>query len=71
MALEGNGERALELFDDILNQGVKPDEVVFVAVLTACSNVGLLEHGRNISCQCSWSMAFSLILFITVAQSIY
>ncbi|KAM5552763.1 hypothetical protein ABKV19_025131 [Rosa sericea] len=29
-------------------QGVKPDEVVFVAVLTACSHVGLLEQGRNI-----------------------
>ncbi|PRQ49693.1 putative tetratricopeptide-like helical domain, DYW domain-containing protein [Rosa chinensis] len=48
MAMEGNGKRALELFDDMLKQGVKPDEVVFVAVLTACSHVGLLEQGRNI-----------------------
>ncbi|PRQ44728.1 putative DYW domain-containing protein [Rosa chinensis] len=38
MAMEGNGRRALELFNDMLKQGVKPDEVVFVAVLTACSH---------------------------------
>lgn len=48
MAMEGNGEGALELFDDMLRQGVKPDEVVFVAVLTACSHVGRLEQGRDI-----------------------
>ncbi|PRQ36039.1 putative pentatricopeptide [Rosa chinensis] len=32
MVMQGNGERALELFDDMLKQGVKPDEVVFEAV---------------------------------------
>ncbi|KAL6185615.1 hypothetical protein ACLB2K_041745 [Fragaria x ananassa] len=48
MAMEGNGERALELFDHMLKQGVKLDEVVFVAILTACSHAGLLEQGRNI-----------------------
>ncbi|PRQ35987.1 putative pentatricopeptide [Rosa chinensis] len=47
LAMQGNGERALELFDNMHKQGVKPD-VVFVAVLTAYSHVGLLEQGRNI-----------------------
>ncbi|CAL8073932.1 unnamed protein product [Prunus armeniaca] len=48
MAMEGNGERALELFDEMIRQGVKPDEVVFVAVLTACSHVGFVKQGWNI-----------------------
>lgn len=37
----------LELFDDMLEKGVKPDEVVFVAAVIACSYVGLLEQGQN------------------------
>ncbi|PRQ54935.1 putative pentatricopeptide [Rosa chinensis] len=57
MAMQGNGERAIELFDDRLKQGVKPDEVVFVAVLTACSHVGLLVF---------WiSLFFHLLVFLS------
>ncbi|CAK9154412.1 unnamed protein product [Ilex paraguariensis] len=48
MAMEGNGERAVELFYEMLRQGVKPDEVIFVAVLTACSHGGLVEQGKHI-----------------------
>nr|DAD47914.1 TPA_asm: hypothetical protein HUJ06_017851 [Nelumbo nucifera] len=46
MAMEGNGERAIEIFDEMLRQGLKPDGVAFVAVLTACSHSGLVEQGR-------------------------
>ncbi|XP_024195518.1 pentatricopeptide repeat-containing protein At3g22690 [Rosa chinensis] len=48
MAMQGNGERALELFDNMHKQGVKPDEVVFVAVLTACSHAGGLEEAVDL-----------------------
>lgn len=44
-AMEGNGEQAVELFNKMLRQGVKPDDIVFVAVLTACSHGGLVEQG--------------------------
>ncbi|XP_019155009.1 PREDICTED: pentatricopeptide repeat-containing protein At3g22690 [Ipomoea nil] len=47
-AKEGNGKRAVELFYEMLQEDVKPDEVVFVAVLTACSHGGLVEEGKNI-----------------------
>lgn len=48
MAMEGNGERAVEIFHEMLKQGVKPDEIVFVAVLTACGHRGLVKQGKLI-----------------------
>ncbi|KAJ7977000.1 Pentatricopeptide repeat-containing protein [Quillaja saponaria] len=41
----GNGHEALELFRMMRNIGVQPNEVTFVAVLTACSHFGLVEEG--------------------------
>ncbi|XP_028803849.1 pentatricopeptide repeat-containing protein At3g22690-like [Neltuma alba] len=48
MAMEGNAEGAIESFDEMLKQGVKPDEVVFVVLLTACSHGGCVLKGRQI-----------------------
>ncbi|XP_061975048.1 pentatricopeptide repeat-containing protein At3g22690 [Populus nigra] len=48
MAMEGNGTGAIELFDEMLQQGIKPDGVVFVALLTALSHGGLVEQGWHI-----------------------
>lgn len=48
MGMEGNGKRAIELYNDMLRQGVKPDGIVFVGLLTACSHCGLVEEGRRI-----------------------
>ncbi|CAN4091288.1 unnamed protein product [Withania somnifera] len=48
MAMEGNGKRAVELFYEMLRKGVEPDQVVFVAVLTACSHGGLVGEGMEI-----------------------
>ncbi|XP_057771640.1 pentatricopeptide repeat-containing protein At3g22690 [Salvia miltiorrhiza] len=45
MAMEGNGERALELFHEMVRQGIAPDQVAFSGVLTACSHAGLVEEG--------------------------
>ncbi|XP_027351380.1 putative pentatricopeptide repeat-containing protein At3g23330 [Abrus precatorius] len=44
-ALHGQGRKAISLFEEMLNQGVIPNEVTFVGVLNACSHVGLLEEG--------------------------
>lgn len=48
MAMDGNGEKSLELFNEMLRQGVKPDGVVFVVLLTACSHGGYVEHGQKL-----------------------
>nr|GMD41475.1 putative pentatricopeptide repeat-containing protein At3g11460 [Ipomoea batatas] len=41
----GLGETATELFDEMINGGVKPDGTVFVSVLSACSHAGLTDKG--------------------------
>ncbi|XP_039139822.1 LOW QUALITY PROTEIN: pentatricopeptide repeat-containing protein At3g22690-like [Dioscorea cayenensis subsp. rotundata] len=46
MAIEGNGKRALELFKEMIGHGLRPDGVVFVGVLTACSHSGMVEDGK-------------------------
>ncbi|ESW29103.1 hypothetical protein PHAVU_002G043500 [Phaseolus vulgaris] len=52
MAMEGNTEGAIELFNEMLKQKVKPDDVVFVALLSACSHGGSVDQGRQVF----WSM---------------
>ncbi|XP_073024157.1 putative pentatricopeptide repeat-containing protein At1g56570 isoform X2 [Primulina eburnea] len=41
----GYGKNAVELFDQMIQSGVNPDRLVFVAVLNACSHAGLLDEG--------------------------
>lgn len=48
MAMAGNAKRAIELFNEMIEQGLKPDGVVFVGVLTACSHGGLVQQGKEI-----------------------
>ncbi|ONK64802.1 uncharacterized protein A4U43_C07F30100 [Asparagus officinalis] len=47
LANHGYGERALELFDKMVAEGIKPDSVTFVGVLCACTHVGLVEEARR------------------------
>ncbi|XP_042518623.1 pentatricopeptide repeat-containing protein At4g02750-like [Macadamia integrifolia] len=46
-ARHGLGTRALEEFERMLNNGVEPDYVTFVNVLSACSHGGLVEEGEK------------------------
>ncbi|OAY62771.1 Pentatricopeptide repeat-containing protein, chloroplastic [Ananas comosus] len=43
----GQGDLAVQLFDWMVDAGVKPDEVTFVALLCACSRCGLVSQGWN------------------------
>ncbi|XP_044491466.1 pentatricopeptide repeat-containing protein At4g02750-like [Mangifera indica] len=43
----GLGKRALEEFERMIKMGVKPDEVTFVNVLSACGHGGLVEEGEK------------------------
>ncbi|XP_020587525.1 pentatricopeptide repeat-containing protein At4g33990-like [Phalaenopsis equestris] len=43
----GEGKRALELFSEMEKEGVRPDHVTFVSLLSACSHGGLVQEGRE------------------------
>lgn len=47
-AQHGQGKAALDLFFLMRDSNVKLDHITFVAVLTACSHIGLVEEGCSI-----------------------
>ncbi|KAF3447596.1 hypothetical protein FNV43_RR12783 [Rhamnella rubrinervis] len=47
LAMHGEAKRALEIFSEMPKMGIKPDEVTFIGVLTACSHAGLVVEGKN------------------------
>ncbi|MCL7029868.1 hypothetical protein MKW94_002432 [Papaver nudicaule] len=46
-AVHGSGKRALQIFSEMLEAGAYPNEVTFVAVLSACSHAGLVDEGQK------------------------
>jgi pentatricopeptide repeat protein len=46
LALHGLGREALDLFSRMESARVKPNEITFIAILSACSHAGLVEVGR-------------------------
>eukprot|EP01018_Ginkgo_biloba_P029816 Gb_16032 [translate_table: standard] len=46
-AHHGQGREALHLFYQMLQTGMKPNEITFVGVLSACSHSGLVDAGRQ------------------------
>nr|KYP52651.1 Pentatricopeptide repeat-containing protein At4g20770 family [Cajanus cajan] len=47
-AQNGDGHEALCLYNDMISCGEKPDDITFVAVLTACSHSSLVDEGLEI-----------------------
>lgn len=47
LAQHGLGEEAIQLFERMLELGIKPDHITYVGVLTACTHGGLVEQGRR------------------------
>ncbi|TXG51800.1 hypothetical protein EZV62_024324 [Acer yangbiense] len=47
-AFHGRGNNALEVFNDMLDSGITPNEVTFVSVLSACSHAGMLVEGQKL-----------------------
>ncbi|EOY11777.1 Tetratricopeptide repeat superfamily protein [Theobroma cacao] len=41
----GNGNQVIDLFEKMLADGLKPDYITFVCVLSACSHTGRVEEG--------------------------
>ncbi|KAG6642541.1 pentatricopeptide repeat-containing protein At4g20770 [Carya illinoinensis] len=47
-AQNGRGYDAVSLYKDMITTGQKPDNITFIAVLTACSHSGLVDVGLEI-----------------------
>ncbi|GLT66378.1 hypothetical protein SLA2020_387460 [Shorea laevis] len=43
----GFGKKALELFSQMVQEGIEPDHMTFTSLLSACSHAGLIEEGRK------------------------
>ncbi|CAH9075550.1 unnamed protein product [Cuscuta epithymum] len=46
-AQHGFGEESIQLFEDMLVMGIRPDHITYVGVLSACIHVGLVAKGRQ------------------------
>lgn len=46
--IHGLGREAILLFQDMQNGGHKPDEITFIALLSACSHSGLVTEGQHL-----------------------
>ncbi|KAL3500876.1 hypothetical protein ACH5RR_039969 [Cinchona calisaya] len=47
MAMHGRGLEAVLLFEEMRSNGIVPDDVAFIGLLSACSHSGLVEKGRQ------------------------
>ncbi|PIA28687.1 hypothetical protein AQUCO_06700010v1 [Aquilegia coerulea] len=47
-AINGHCEEALEVFLEMLGEGVKPNEITMIGVLSACNHGGLVEEGKKL-----------------------
>ncbi|XVF52285.1 hypothetical protein PTKIN_Ptkin05aG0006900 [Pterospermum kingtungense] len=45
LAMHGHGEEALRICSEMLEEGLEPDDVLYVSVLSACSHGGLVDEG--------------------------
>ncbi|KAK2980860.1 hypothetical protein RJ640_003087 [Escallonia rubra] len=46
LALHGLGREALQMFSRMVRARIRPNDVTFIGILSACSHVGLVEMGR-------------------------
>ncbi|PKA54689.1 Putative pentatricopeptide repeat-containing protein [Apostasia shenzhenica] len=46
--VNGFAKVAIELFEEMIRSGIKPDSVAFLALISACSHAGLIEEGVNL-----------------------
>ncbi|XP_050378177.1 pentatricopeptide repeat-containing protein At1g08070, chloroplastic-like [Argentina anserina] len=48
LASNGQGKRALEYFNLMQEKNIKPNDVTFIAVFSACRHAGLVNEARNL-----------------------
>ncbi|ESQ42803.1 hypothetical protein EUTSA_v10015484mg [Eutrema salsugineum] len=54
LATHGLGAEALAMFNRMVKAGVKPNDVTFIAILSACSHVGLVGLGKCLFASMRW-----------------
>ncbi|XP_004485903.1 pentatricopeptide repeat-containing protein At1g14470-like [Cicer arietinum] len=47
-AEHGHGMESIKLLSKMKNDGIEPDRITYIGVLTACSHAGLLEEGQKV-----------------------
>ncbi|KAL2557480.1 Pentatricopeptide repeat-containing protein [Forsythia ovata] len=47
LAQHGHGKEALQLFDEMLKEGISPNHVTLVSVLCACNHAGLVDEAQK------------------------
>lgn len=48
MAMHGHVKEAQQLFKEMKEVGVEPNDITFVAMLSACGHVGMVDEGRKL-----------------------
>lgn len=48
LAQHGHGEEAIQMFDDMVGNGLRPDKITLVVILNACCHAGLVEEGLRL-----------------------
>ncbi|CAA2995270.1 putative pentatricopeptide repeat-containing protein At5g37570 [Olea europaea var. sylvestris] len=46
-SMHGNGVQAVALFDRMIDEGLRPDDVAFTVILAACTRAGLVDDGSR------------------------
>ncbi|KAL1539088.1 Pentatricopeptide repeat-containing protein, chloroplastic [Salvia divinorum] len=47
LGMHGDAAGAIDLFTEMANEGMKPDDITFVGVLSVCCHAGLVDLGRE------------------------
>ncbi|KAI3886446.1 hypothetical protein MKX03_036733 [Papaver bracteatum] len=61
LAFNGHSKEALALFDEMCAEIIQPDDVIFIAVLSACTHGGLVEEGRRVFSQMHYGCMIDLL----------
>ena len=48
MALNGEGQHGVKLFEEMVGRGMKPNDSTFIGVLACCAHAGLVGKGRDL-----------------------
>jgi pentatricopeptide repeat protein len=57
-AVHGHGKEVLKQFEWMCEEGVQPDDITFVCLLSACSHAGLVDEGMH--CYASMSTVYMI-----------
>ena len=47
-AVNGSLQKAMEIFNEMVESGIRPDAVTFIALLSGCSHAGLTDEGQRL-----------------------